>query len=444
MIRSVGRTFMTMAVVTLGLGACELPEWLGEAEEPPLPGERISVLSLEQRLEPDPAIADLAVQLPRPWRNANWPQQGGLPTHVMYHVEGAENPQLAWNVDVGAGSDDEERLLARPIAVDGRVFVLDALSVVGAFDAETGRNLWRKPLTPEKEEEGALGGGLAYADGTLFVTTGYGYVHALDPATGEARWRQRIGPPLRSAPTAGSGRVFAITYDNQLHVLAAENGRTLWQHNGIPEDAGLIGSPSAALEGSTVLVPYTSGELYALRVDNGRVLWSDQLVRTARVTPLSELSEIGGSPAVDGGVVVALSHSGRLAAIDLRSGARLWDNDIAGVETPWIAGSFVYLITTQSEIVCLELRSGRIRWVTELQRYENEERKTDPIKWSGPVLVSDRLLAVSSHGYAVSISPYSGALLGQQELPSGSSIAPIVADGTIYVLTDSGRLLALR
>lgn len=433
-----------MAVMAVGLAGCELPEWLGEAEEPPLPGERISVLGLGQRLEPDAAIADLAVRLPRPWRNADWPQQGGLPTHVMYHVEAAEDPRVAWNIDIGAGSDDEERLLAQPVVADGRVYVLDARTVVSAYDMQTGRSLWRRPLKPKNEETGALGGGVAYADGALFATTGYGNVHALDPATGEERWQRRIGPPLRSAPTAGSGRVFVITYDNQMHALAADDGRTLWQHNGIPEDAGLIGSPSAALQGSTVLAPYTSGELFAIRVDNGRPLWSDQLVRTARVTPLSDLSEIGGSPVVDNGVVVALSHSGRLAAIDLGSGTRLWDSDIAGVETPWLAGSFIFLITTQSEIVCLEARSGRIRWVTELQRYEDEEEKTDPIQWSGPILVSDRLLAVSSHGYAVSISPYSGALLGQLELPSGSRISPIAADGTIYVLTDSGRLLALR
>lgn len=444
MVRYPGRATLLMASLAVALSACDLPEWLGEAEEPPLPGERISVLSLQQRLEPDAAIADLAVRLPRPWRNPDWPQSGGLPTHVMYHLEGAENPAVAWTADIGAGSGKERRLLAQPVVAEDRIYVLDAESVVSAYDKLSGRRLWRRPLKPEREEDGALGGGVAYDGGTLFATTGYGNVHALDPETGKERWRRRIGPPLRGAPTAGSGRVFVITYDNQMHALAADDGRTLWQHNGIPEDAGLVGSPSPALEGSTVIAPYTSGELFALRVDNGRVLWSDQLVRTARVTPLAALSEIGGSPVVDKGVVLALSHSGRIAATDLSSGARLWESDIAGIETPWLAGSFAFLITTQSELVCLELRSGRIRWVTELQRYEDEEDKTDPIQWSGPILVSDRLIAVSSHGFAVAVSPYSGELLGQIKLPSGSHIAPIAADGTIYVLTDSGRLLALR
>ena len=426
------------------LGGCELPEWLGEAEEPPLPGERISVLSLEQSLAPDPAIADLSVRLPRPWRNPGWPQNGGLPAHAMYHLEAAEAPKVSWSTDIGAGSDDDKRLLAQPVTEDGRIFALDADSVVSAYDTERGKRLWRRALRPENEEEGALGGGLAIDAGTLYVTTGYGYVHALDPATGEPRWQRRIGPPLRGAPTVGTGRVFVITYDNQLHALAADDGRTLWQHSGIPEDAGLVGSPSAALEGTTVVAPYTSGELFALRVDNGRALWSDQLIRNSRLTPLASLSEIRGSPVIDQGVVLALSHSGRIAATDLASGTRLWDSDIGGVETPWVAGSFIFLITSQSELVCLEGRSGRVRWVTELQRYEDEEDKRDPIQWTGPLLASDRLIALSSHGFAVSISPYTGKLLGQFKLPAGSRIAPIAADGTIYVLTDSGQLLALR
>ena len=167
-------------------------------------------------------------------------------------------------------------------------------------------------------------------------------------------------------------------------------------------------------------------------------------MRTARGTQLADLSDIRGRPILDRGRVIAISHSGRLAAIDLRTGERLWERDIAGVETPWVAGEFIYLVTLDAEVVCLYRRDGRVRWVRALDRYESPRSKSGPIQWSGPLLAGDRLVLLSSHGQALSLSPYSGEVIGRMSLPDGAAIAPVVADGTLYILTDGGRLLALR
>ena len=439
---------LTLAALLLaGLGACgdTLRSILGTDDEPPLPGERISVLTLQQTLEPDPRIADLAVRLPPPYVNDEWPQAGGYPNHAMHHLAlgGALRP--LWRTRIGAGSDGDTRLLASPVVAAGKVYVLDARGRISALDAESGKRLWRYGLTPEGEDdESALGGGLAYDKGSLYIANGFGETIALEAETGDLIWRRRIGTPIRAAPTVSDGRVFIVTYDNQLHALSAADGKLLWNHVGIVEDAGLLGGASPAVDGGTVVAPYSSGELFALRVENGRVAWSDTLSRRAPLTPLASLSDINGRPVIDRGQVIAISHSGRLAAIELRTGARIWERNIAGVESPWVAGDFVYLITTEAEVVCLSRRDGRIRWVRALQRYEDEEDKEDPIHWSGPVLASDRLIVVSSHGLALSLSPYSGEVTGQIRLSDDAFVPPVIAGGTLYVLTDDGELTAFR
>jgi outer membrane protein assembly factor BamB len=402
------------------------------------------VLRLDYTLSPDPDVADVEVRLPKPWRNKTWPQAGGTPNHALHHLEGPENPQPQWQITIGAGSSDELRLLASPVVAFELIYTFDARSRVSAFEVATGKLVWRRNLTPKDEEAGALGGGVAVADGVLYATTGYGYVFALDAGTGADLWQQRIGAPVRGAPTAAAGRVMVITYDNRMFALSGQDGRVLWSHTGLPEDAGVIGSPSAAVQGDVVLAPYTSGELVALRLENGRVVWSDQLIRSSRMTPLSSLSEIRGHPVIDRGLVIAISHSGRIVAIELRSGRRVWDRDIGGVETPWVAGDFIYLVTSQSEVICIARRSGRVIWVVQLPAFEDEKDREDPIHWSGPLLVSDRLILNGSNGQAIAISPYTGELLGRIRLPDGSFIPPIVADGTIYILTDNAQLLAYR
>ncbi len=410
-----------------------------------LPGERISVMALERRLEADPRIANLEVVLPRPYLNEDWPQPGGYADNAMHHLQASGELEPLWRVDAGTGSGGSAILATTPVMAEGRVYVLDAETTVRAFDAETGEEIWEVDLTPENEDgEEGRGGGVAYDDGRIFVTTGFGEAVALDIASGEVLWRTKAGTPYRSAPTANGGRVFTITSDNQMICISAADGEILWRHRGIVESAGILAATSPAVSGSIVIAPYSSGELFALRVENGNQLWSDSLTRTGNVTSLTELNDIAGRPVIDRGRVYAISHSGRAVSIDIRTGERVWTRNIAGVQTPWVAGGFIFLVTLEAEVVALSRRDGRIRWIHQLQRFEDEEDRDGAIEWSGPVLAGDRLILVSSTGEAASLSPYTGELLGMIELPDGVFVAPIIANETLYVLTDNARLVALR
>ena len=149
-------------------------------------------------------------------------------------------------------------------------------------------------------------------------------------------------------------------------------------------------------------------------------------------------------PVIDRGTVYAISHSGRMVAIDLRSGTRVWEKPIGGVEMPWVAGEFIFLVTNESQLVCLTRRGGRVRWVRDLPQFEEPDDLDDPIKWSGPTLAGDRLIITGSHGEAWSVSPYTGKVLGRVDLSEEIFLPPVVADGTLYFLTEDGDLIAMR
>ena len=443
------RRISTLSFLIAGLlavGGCGLlPDWLGVQEtDKPLKGQRISILALDRGLAPDPGVARIEVRLPPPYVNESWEQAGGTSAHAMYHLQLGEDLKTRWRSDVGKGSGDDRRVLAQPVVTDGRVYAMDSVSRVSAFDSANGRSLWHVNLKLKGEKGGYFGGGLAYEDGRLFVTTGFAMVYALDAGTGEIIWQQRVTGPMRAAPTVSGGRVFATTLDNRTFALAAEDGRRIWDHTGVQEVAGLLGAASPAVAGSVVVVPYSSGELYALLAENGRVLWSYNLTAVNRFDPLANLAHIRGMPVIDRGIVLAISHAGRMVAIDARRGARAWDVEIGGVQMPWPAGDFVYLVTNNSQVVCLTRRDGRVRWVRALPRFEDPKDLEDPISWFGPVLAGDRLILAASNGDAVSISPYTGELLGYMDLPGKPAVAPVVADNTLYYLTEDADLVAIR
>ena len=429
-------------LAALLLAACD--SWFGEADAPPLPGDRISVLLHERTLVPDPQAASAQILLPPPSINTEWPQAGGYANHAMHHTLTADAPGRAWRSSAGSGSDDDERLIASPIVADGRIFTMDSETMVSAFDTANGERLWSVELTPEEEEDGHIGGGIAYEDGFVFVTTGFAEVIALEAATGALVWRRMIGGPMRTAPTARGGRLFVVTVDNKLSALDASSGETLWDHTGISEVASLLGGASPAVDAGVVVVPYSSGELVALKVENGRMLWSDSLAAIRRTDVVSTLAHIRGRPVIDRGRVFAMSHGGLMAAIDLKTGQRIWDKEIGGLESPWIAGDYLFAISNNEELLCVSRNDGRIHWVRALPRWEDEEDKEDPIIWTGPILASDRLIVAGSQGEALTVSPYTGEVLGRVEMPDGVSVAPIVADGSIYFLSDDAELTAYR
>ena len=336
------------------------------------------------------------------------------------------------------------RLLTPPIVAEGKVFVMDVDSQVSAINAANGDVIWEYDSKVPDDDDEAFGGGIAYENGVLFVSTGFADIISLDAETGKERWRKRLSGPMRAAPTVADGRVFVVTIDNQLFVLSGATGDRLWSHAGFSEIARLLGAASPAVGTGTVIVPYSSGEIFALRVENGRPLWSDNLSSSQRLDALSTLADIRGMPVVDRGLVYAISHSGRMVAIDLRSGTRVWEKSIGGVEMPWIAGEFIYLLTNESQLVCLTRRGGRVRWVRDLPQYEDSDDKDDPIKWSGPTLAGDRLVITGSHGEAWSVSPYTGKVLGRLDLSEEVFLPPIVADSTLYFLTEDGDLIAMR
>ena len=435
---------VALLLLAVMLSGCE--SWNPFADKPaaPLPGERFPVLQFQQNIAADPRLADLSVELPKPETNPAWPQSGGYPNHDMSHLTLGNDPKVAWSASIGSGSSKSRRLLAQPVVADGKAFTMDARADVRAFNSQTGDELWSVKVLPREEDEGEVGGGIAYDKGRLFVATGAAEVLALDAATGKEIWRTPVPAPVHSAPTIADGKVFAITVENELHAINEDDGKKLWFHSGLAESAGFLGGASPAVDRNVVVVPHTPGELFALRTENGRPIWSDALASIQRVTAVAALADIRGDPVIDRGLVFAVSNSGRMAAIDVRTGNRVWDLDIGALQTPWVAGDYVYVLTNNGEVLCIRRDSGRVRWATVLGPYIDKDERKKGVFWAGPVLSSDRLIVAGSHGVALSISPYTGKVLGWIKLNRGVMIAPIVANNTLYVLDDGGRLTAMR
>src|SRR5690606_16073309 len=160
-----------------------------------------------------------------------------------------------------------------------------------------------------------FGGGLAYDQEKIYAATAHAEILSIDAKTGKILWRFPTSAPVRSAPTVIDGRVFVITINNQLEVFNANDGQILWTHTGITESAGLLGGARPAVQTVVIVAPYSSGEVFALRIENGYPLWSETLQANKQLDSVSALSHIKARPIIDKNMVFLVSHSGRISAL---------------------------------------------------------------------------------------------------------------------------------
>ncbi|MDP7425272.1 MAG: PQQ-like beta-propeller repeat protein [Rhodospirillales bacterium] len=435
-------SYSLLFLAAIVLTGCD--NYFGQNKAPSLSGKRISILIQQRSIEPDSSAAGHKIVLPAPTPNNDWPQAGGYANHAMHHMRIGKALQERWSISVGRGTNDEERLMAQPIVAGNTLFSMDSETIVSAYNLKDGAEIWSVELTPKEEDDDHVNGGLAYENGKVFATTGFGQVVAVAAKTGKVLWRRNVGAPVRSAPTARGNRVFAIAVTNKLFALNGETGAVLWSHSGIEEAINLLGGSSPAVDSGVVVAPYSSGELFALKVENGQELWADSLAGTRRGATSSALGTIRGRPIIDRGIVFAISNSGQFAAINLRTGRRIWERPVGGIESPWIAGDYLFVISNNTDLLALGRLNGRIYWVTALPEWEDPEDREGKITWTGPILASDRLIVAGSSGEALSVSPYSGKVLGKVEMLDSVSISPIVVQDSLLFLSDDAELVAYR
>jgi outer membrane protein assembly factor BamB len=316
---------------------------------------------------------------------------------------------------------------------------------VRSFDARTGAQLWASQTPDERGNEASLyGGGIAYDNGRIYATNGLGFVAALDERNGGIVWKVRPGGPLRGAPTIANGALYVISQDNQIYALNEADGSTNWSAAASVEIAGLFGSASPAVGQGTVVAGFSSGELNAYRYENGRQVWQDALQRTSIRTSVSSLSDIDADPVIDNGQVFAVGQGGRMVALELTTGQRMWELNIAGIDTPWVAGDWIFVITDDAKLLCISRLNGHIRWINQLPQFIHPKGKKGEIEYSGPVLAGGRLIVTSSTGAIVNIDPTTGSYQSQTTVGAPISLSPVVANSTLYVYDDNGRLSAFR
>jgi outer membrane protein assembly factor BamB len=445
-VKQYSKLLLAISALSLVSGCAAVKSVTGSAKKKNTPtvGNRIDILGTETDTQADASLANIAIILPPENANAEWAQPGGDAAKSPGHLALNQSLTRAWGSSIGKSSN-RARFGGAPVVSGGKLFAVAVDGQVSGFDANTGAKLWSTNMPITKDiRPSSFGGGVSVDGGVVFATNGGGDVTAINAADGNIVWQKRPAGPLRGAPTIANGNVYVMTQDNQIYALRMTDGASEWNESGPLGTSGIFGVAAPAAAQGTIIAGYSTGELAAYRYENGNNLWNDTLSRTVMSTSVSTLTDIDASPVVDRGRVFALGQGGRMASYELLSGQRIWEINIAGISTPVVSGEWVFALTSDAKMLCIQRSSGKIRWLSQLPRYRKEKKKTGTIIWRGPVLASGRLIITNNDGEIWSVAAADGAATEILKVKSSISMPPIVANNSLYVLDDSGTISAFR
>lgn len=453
MVRAVGVQGLGLSVAALlALTACQPREVILPGERFPIRADLAASIPVEGQPAPVAPPADgvnqsQPISLPGAVANADWTHRGGNARHIQPHGSLSANPQLLFAANIGAGNSRRNRISAAPVVADGRVFTIDANSLMVATSTG-GATLWQTDLTAVTDAGGGLsGGGLAYGGGRVFATTAYGEVLAIDPATGAIQWRQALGASVTGAPATDGNAVYVAGRDGTAWAIDAGDGRVNWTAVGLPAASGVVGSAAPAVGDTAVVFPFASGVVTSFLMAGGTQGWSAPVAgqRLGRAFG-GGFADVTGDPVMDGGAVYVGTSAGRTVALATSGGEELWSAGDGAMGPILAVGGALFLVNDKGDLVRLDQATGAKVWTQPLPFFDNANprRQKAVTPHFGPVLAGGRLVVASGDGLLRFFAPTDGAPLGTVEIPGGAASQPALAGGVLYVVSAAGQLLAFR
>ena len=332
-----------------------------------------------------------------------------------------------WSRSVGNGQGEGLYRL-NPLLADGVIYAVSEEGELAAFDADSGKLRW------ESELEIPISGGVGKYRDSLLLGGADGLVMRLSAEDGSEIWRQPVTGEVLAAPQSNGEVVVAQAYDGKLMAFDYETGEKLWTFSNDVPVLTLRGTSTPIIYNDFVIAGFADGKVIAVSLDSGSVVWEARVAIAQGRSEIERIVDIDGTMAVQGAELYVASYQGRIVALEMRAGRKLWQRNVSSVSGVSVGFGNVY-VADEDGTVSAFLRNGQsIRW----QNIELGYREL-----SRPTPIGSYVAVVDFEGYLHLLSQVDGVIVGRDRPDSDGARADMIAKGNIlYVYGNSGELIA--
>lgn len=332
-----------------------------------------------------------------------------------------------WSGSVGNGQADAYYKI-QPAVNGEALYVASAEGEVKSFNRQSGKTLWKQDLERE------LSGGVGVFEDTILLGSSDGSVISLTASAGSTQWTTRLSGEILSPPQGDGKTVVAQTYDGKLHGLEFGSGEKIWTYDSNVPVLTIRGTSTPILRNGIVYAGFANGRVLAFTAATGAIVWEARVAISQGRSEIERIVDVDGSMALVGNELYAASFQGRVVAIDVTNGRKIWQNNVSSFSGVSQGFGNVY-VTDEDGTVYAYLRNGQgLRWEQGALGYRELSR---------PTPVNSYLAVADLKGYVHLMSQVDGEFVGREKVDGNGARADMYADGNVlYVYGNSGKIVA--
>ena len=352
--------------------------------------------------------------------------------------------ERVWRAKVGAGLG-RKYLRMKPAVLADRIYLADAYGLVEARDRFTGARVWtarigqpdRGPIYRvwDRRDPAFVTGGVGAGEGRVLVGTTHGEVVALNAGDGDELWRSTVTSEVLAPPVAAGDVVIAQTGNGRLLALEAEDGAARWSFDTQVPILSLRGTATPIVDSGAVFAGFATGKVGAVDLDTGAPIWEQRIMLPQGRSELDRVVDVDSTPVTERGLLFCVGYQGRLKAIRQQNGAVLWERDASSFLDLAQGYGNVYVVTEDDAIMAVNQLTSAVVWEQEGLKHR---QLTSPVAFGNYVLVGD------IGGYLHVLAQSDGRFMGRRKL-SGDLRSPMIEeDDLVYVVANDGTIEALK
>ncbi len=347
----------------------------------------------------------------------------------LVDFEAEQQFQQLWSLSTGGSLGSKFHQLV-PSIDEQQIFAVNVEGDLVAADLASGSINWRVEL------ETPIGGGVGAGNGIVVLATESGEVIAFDTTDGSERWRYQASSEVISQPQMNAELVVVQQLDGKITALEVGSGERRWSYDSQIPRLSLRGTSAPIVAADLTLAGFANGKLVAVENASGRPVWEQRISLAEGRSELERIVDIDGKPLVYNRIVYVGSYQGRLVALNPGNGQVVWSQDLSTYRG--LAGGFgnVYAVSDEDHVHAFDARNSASVWSQDGLQYR---------RLTTPVVLGNSLVTADADGYLHVLSQVDGHFTARHRVSSsGVQSDLLVRDDVLYVLSNDGRLTALK
>ncbi len=396
--------------------------------------ELVTIYSSESKVLSEIKAAK-SISLSAPKTNTSWtmPDLNGQNFKGNLFLSGVENTFL--KKKIGKNKFKISKIMSSPIILENNIILSDDIGTVYSI-SKTGKVNWKKNIYKKLYKKIYKNLSIIAYNKVLYISDNIGFVYAISLDNGEILWIKNFEIPFKSKIKIFEKKIFLINQDNRILCLSTEDGAKNWDIRSIGSFIKTQNFLSASISKDGFLVTLvSSGDLVKSKVNNGKIFWSLNATASsfAHDTDFFSSSNI---VLADEDVVFFASDS--IFSFNYSNGYLNWMQDIKSSNTPIIDGKYIFLVSDDGYFLCLDRKTGKIIWSTNILKILKEKKRNTKI--TGFVMGSGKIYATTLNGFLIISSATLGNVESYKKIGDSITAPPVISEGSLYLLTENSKV----